>query len=36
MEETLDAKNVELASVTAERGFHIYTADEMAAAVARL
>ena len=36
MEEKLDAKNVELASVTKDRGFHIYNTEEMAAAVARL
>ena len=34
MEEKLDSKNVELASVTKERGFHIYNVEEMAAAVA--
>ncbi|KLU81807.1 proteasome component PUP2 [Magnaporthiopsis poae ATCC 64411] len=36
MEEKLDAKNVQLASVTKEKGFRIYTDDEMAAVVARL
>ncbi len=36
MEEKLEAKNVELASTTREHGFRIYSADEMAAAVARL
>ncbi|KAG5950679.1 proteasome component pup2 [Claviceps sorghi] len=36
MEEKLDAKNVQLASVTREKGFRIYTDDEMAAVVERL
>ena len=36
MEEKLDSKNVQLASVTKEKGFHIYNDDEMAAVVARL
>jgi 20S proteasome subunit alpha 5 len=36
MEEKLDSKNVQLASVTRERGFKIYTDDEMAAVVQRL
>ncbi|KAG6050914.1 proteasome component pup2 [Claviceps sp. LM77 group G4] len=36
MEEKLDAKNVQLASVTKEKGFRIYTDDEMAAVVERL
>lgn len=36
MEEKLDAKNVQLASVTKENGFRIYTDDEMAAVVGRL
>lgn len=36
MEEKLDAKNVQLASVTKERGFRIYTDEEMAEVVARL
>jgi 20S proteasome subunit alpha 5 len=36
MEEKLDSKNVQLASVTKERGFRIYTDDEMATAVERL
>lgn len=36
MEEKLDAKNVQLASVTKERGFRIYTDEEMAAVVERL
>jgi 20S proteasome subunit alpha 5 len=36
MEEKLDAKNVQLASVTKDRGFRIYKDDEMAACVARL
>ncbi|KAI0489741.1 nucleophile aminohydrolase [Xylaria cf. heliscus] len=36
MEEKLDAKNVQLASVTKEKGFRIYTDEEMAAVVERL
>ena len=36
MEEKLDAKNVQLASVTKDRGFRIYTDEEMATVVARL
>ena len=36
MEERLDSKNVQLASVTQEHGFRIYSDDEMGAAVARL
>ncbi|KUI53864.1 Proteasome subunit alpha type-5 [Cytospora mali] len=36
MEEKLDSKNVQLASVTKERGFRIYTDEEMAAVVERL
>ncbi len=36
MEEKLDAKNVQLASVTGGKGFRIYTDDEMTAAVGRL
>ncbi|PTB80318.1 N-terminal nucleophile aminohydrolase [Trichoderma longibrachiatum ATCC 18648] len=36
MEEKLDSKNVQLASVTKEKGFRIYTDDEMAAVVDRL
>ncbi|KAK8079872.1 Proteasome subunit alpha type-5 [Apiospora hydei] len=36
MEEKLDAKNVQLASVTKERGFRIYTDEEMAEVVGRL
>ena len=36
MEEKLDSKNVQLASVTRDKGFHIYDDDEMAAVVARL
>lgn len=35
MEEKLDSKNVQLAKVTAEGGFHIYNDEEMADAVAR-
>ena len=33
MEEKLDSKNVQLASVTKEKGFRIYTDAEMAAVV---
>lgn len=36
MEEKLDSKNVQLASVTKEKGFRIYTDQEMAAVVERL
>jgi 20S proteasome subunit alpha 5 len=36
MEEKLDSKNVQLASVTKEKGFRIYSDDEMAAVVDRL
>ncbi len=36
MEEKLDAKNVQLASVTKARGFRIYTDEEMATVVERL
>ena len=36
MEEKLDSKNVQLASVTKDRGFRIYTDEEMAAVVERL
>lgn len=36
MEEKLDSKNVQLASVTKDRGFRIYTDQEMAAVVSRL
>lgn len=36
MEEKLDSKNVQLASVTKEKGFRIYTDAEMAAVVERL
>jgi 20S proteasome subunit alpha 5 len=36
MEEKLDAKNVQLASVTKEKGFKIYTDDEMTEVVGRL
>ncbi|EGY18831.1 proteasome component PUP2 [Verticillium dahliae VdLs.17] len=36
MEEKLDSKNVQLASVTKEKGFRIYTDEEMAAVVERL
>ena len=36
MEEKLDSKNVQLASVTKEKGFRIYTDAEMAGVVERL
>lgn len=36
MEEKLDSKNVQLASVTAEKGFRIYSDEEMAEVVSRL
>lgn len=36
MEEKLDAKNVQLASVTKDKGFRIYTDEEMAEVVGRL
>ena len=36
MEEKLDAKNVQLASVTREKGFRIYSDEEMASVVERL
>ena len=36
MEEKLDAKNVQLASVTKEKGFRIYNDEEMGQAVAQL
>jgi len=36
MEEKLDSKNVQLASVTKEKGFRIYEDEEMAEVVARL
>lgn len=36
MEEKLDSKNVQLASVTKEKGFKIYTDEEMAEVVTRL
>jgi 20S proteasome subunit alpha 5 len=36
MEEKLDAKNVQLASVTREKGFRIYGDGEMAEVVGRL
>lgn len=36
MEEKLDAKNVQLASVTKEKGFRIYNDEEMGRAVAQL
>jgi 20S proteasome subunit alpha 5 len=34
MEEKLDSKNVQLASATKDKGFHIYNDKEMAAVVA--
>lgn len=36
MEEKLDAKNVQLASVTKEKGFQIYNEEDMGRAVAQL
>lgn len=36
MEEKLDSKNVQLASVTTEKGFRIYSDPEMAEVVSRL
>ena len=36
MEEKLDAKNVQLASVTKEKGFRIYGEEEMAEVVGKL
>src|SRR5947207_8779121 len=36
MEEKLDSKNVQLASVTKEKGFRIYTDEEMEEVVGRL
>jgi 20S proteasome subunit alpha 5 len=36
MEEKLDSKNVQLASVTKERGFRIYSEEEMGTVVERL
>lgn len=36
MEEKLDSKNVQLASVTKDKGFRIYTDEEMAGVVGRL
>lgn len=36
MEEKLDSKNVQLASVTKDRGFRIYSDEEMKGVVARL
>ncbi|BFZ62975.1 proteasome component pup2 [Saitoella coloradoensis] len=36
MEEKLDAKNVQLASVTKEKGFRIYTDEEMGVVVGRM
>jgi 20S proteasome subunit alpha 5 len=36
MEEKLDAKNVQLASVTPEKGFRIYSDEEMSEVVGRL
>jgi len=36
MEEKLDSKNVQLASITKDKGFHIYNDEQMASVVARL
>ena len=36
MEEKLDSKNVQLASVTREKGFRIYSDEEMESVVGRL
>jgi 20S proteasome subunit alpha 5 len=36
MEEKLDSKNVQLASVTKDKGFRIYTDEEMEKVVAKL
>lgn len=36
MEEKLDSKNVQLASVTKDKGFRIYSDEEMAEVVQRL
>lgn len=36
MEEKLDSKNVQLASVTKENGFKIYSDEQMSTVVARL
>ena len=36
MEEKLDSKNVQLASVTKDKGFRIYTDQEMEEVVGRL
>lgn len=36
MEEKLDSKNVQLASVTKSKGFRIYKDEEMAKVVAKL
>ena len=36
MEEKLDNKNVQLASVTKEKGFRVYSEEEMATVVARI
>ena len=36
MEEKLDSTNVQLASVTKEKGFRIYSDEDMAAVVATL
>ena len=36
MEEKLDSKNVQLASVTRQKGFRIYGDEEMSEVVARL
>lgn len=36
MEEKLDSKNVQLASVTSDKGFRIYSDGEMSEVVSRL
>lgn len=36
MEEKLDANNVQLASVTKEKGFRVYADEEMKGAVGRI
>lgn len=36
MEEKLDAKNVQLASITKDKGFRIYSDEEMKDVVGRL
>ena len=36
MEEKINSINIEVCSVTADRGYHIYTTDEVAAILARV